>query len=352
MLRALSTLCLLAAAPAALAQNPFVLDIDQPQSSFTWSGTTSLGPIVGNPSNAFQLDGTQLVTILPAPGNGYGSVQLAGGDAAVIPDLHGKIPNVFPFLPPLATIDVLNLHLSLSSAAFTPALNSTFLADVTLTALSGTLVVTPLGSAPQSTDLTGLVSSPSSTAGSIGTAGPSGVVTLTLPVNSTFPFSDPTTGTTGSLTVIGTLTARWTPEAPTVYCTPKVNSPGCTPVLSSAGLPRYVGAAPFLIEASLVVSNQPGLLFYGLVAASNPFQGGFLCVAAPVVRTAVQHSGGNPPPNDCSGSYALEFNSHIQGGTDPALVPGAQVFAQYWSRDPGDLFSTGLTAGLRFTIAP
>ena len=33
------------------------------RSNFTWSGTTSLGPIVGDPSDAFQVDGHQQLTL-------------------------------------------------------------------------------------------------------------------------------------------------------------------------------------------------------------------------------------------------------------------------------------------------
>jgi hypothetical protein len=49
-------------------------------------------------------------------------------------------------------------------------------------------------------------------------------------------------------------------------------------------------------------------------------------------RTAVQSSAGNPPPNDCSGSYTYDFNVRIASGIDPALVFGATVDAQVLGR--------------------
>jgi len=95
------------------------------------------------------------------------------------------------------------------------------------------------------------------------------------------------------------------------------------------------------------------LFFYSRAGQQSvPFQGGVLCVKLPIRRTAVQGSGGNPPPNDCSGSFALDFNAYIASGVDPALVQGAAFDGQYWSRDPGFAppNNVGLTDALRFTI--
>jgi len=71
-----------------------------------------------------------------------------------------------------------------------------------------------------------------------------------------------------------------------------------------------------------------------------------------VKRTTVQVAGGNPPPDDCTGSYFFDFNAWIQGGTDPALVAGVTVYAQYWSRDPAAASATSLSNAVRFTICP
>lgn len=340
-----------------VAQQTLAYDVEPTQSNFTWSGTTSLGNIVGNPSNAFQIDGTSLLSIAPVAGNGYGSVQMVGGDAFVVPDIHGKIPNPIPFLPPLATIDVLNLHLSPTSDPFAVnPIGNSFSTMVTLTALSGTLVVTPLGGSAQITDLTGSASTPSATSGSLGTSVSLATSNLIVPVNSTFPFSDTGSGISGTITVVGTLTARWGPQFPTTYCTAKQNSQGCTPGIGSFGIAVYStpSAQLFLINAAFVLNNKFGLLFYGSQPANLPFQGGTLCVQPPIKRTPVQSSGGNPPPNDCSGSFSMEFNSYIASGVDSALVPGRVVYAQWWYRDPG--FSapnnTGLSNALQFAILP
>ena len=77
-----------------------------------------------------------------------------------------------------------------------------------------------------------------------------------------------------------------------------------------------------------------------------------MCVQAPITRTQVQNSAGNPPPDDCSGGFVYDFNDRIQSGIDPALSAGATVFAQFWHRDPVAPFADGLTNAAEFTIDP
>ena len=101
-----------------------------------------------------------------------------------------------------------------------------------------------------------------------------------------------------------------------------------------------------------MINNRPGLLFYGYGKAAFPFQGGWFCVQPPIVRTYLQHSGGNPPPYDCSGRYGFDFNQHIQTGVDPLLVAGVQISAQYWSRDSFAAYQTGLTDAIEFAVCP
>jgi hypothetical protein len=137
-----------------------------------------------------------------------------------------------------------------------------------------------------------------------------------------------------------------------IYCTAKVNSLGCTPAMTLGGAPSATLPTGFMVGATNVVSNEVGILFFGHSSAAIAFQGGTLCVGSPVVRLSVQNAGGNPPPNDCSGSYSTNFNLVIQGGAYPSLTVGAQVFAQYWSRDTGDIFGTGLTDAVQFQVCP
>lgn len=138
------------------------------------------------------------------------------------------------------------------------------------------------------------------------------------------------------------------------YGAGKVNSQGCQPSINydEHGLPSLTSTSPFTVRAINVINNKQGLLYYGFAAVSQPFQGGTKLVANPVHRTSIQGSGGNLPPDDCSGQFSYDFNARIQSGVDPNLASAATVYCQYWYRDPADPFTTGLTNGLSFTICP
>jgi hypothetical protein len=137
------------------------------------------------------------------------------------------------------------------------------------------------------------------------------------------------------------------------YCTAKVSSAGCTPAIGWTGTPSVTSATVFDITADQVLNNKFGLFFYSVAGRKAvPFQGGTMCVESPRKRTPIQHSGGNPPPADCSGTYALDFNARIQSGVDPSLTLGTRVRGQYWYRDSASAGTTGLTDAIEFDITP
>ena len=139
---------------------------------------------------------------------------------------------------------------------------------------------------------------------------------------------------------------------PTAYCEAKTNSQGCTPAIGFAGSPSATNPAPFLVTASGVINQKTGLLLYAFENAATPFQGGTLCLAAPLRRTPAQNSGGNVGPDDCSGTLSFDLNARIQSAIDPLLVAGAAVVAQYYYRDPADPFGVGLTDALALVVCP
>jgi hypothetical protein len=150
------------------------------------------------------------------------------------------------------------------------------------------------------------------------------------------------------------LTVTYLPPPVAVpYCTAKTTSIGCVPSIGFTGVPDANAGSGFLVTETNAINQKAGLMFYGTNGPKNAvFQGGFMCVQAPTLRTALQNSGGSPVGNDCTGTYSYDFNARIASGADPALVAGAQVWAQYWGRDPGDPFTTSLSDGLTFVIQP
>jgi hypothetical protein len=144
----------------------------------------------------------------------------------------------------------------------------------------------------------------------------------------------------------------------TTYCTAKTTSIGCTPAIGWSGTPSATSGSGFAVSASNMINNKSCLLFYGVNGqASIPFQGGTLCVKAPIKRTTATTTGGNPPPNDCSGAPSLDMNLFAVGGLggtpSPALlVPGSVINCQWWGRDPGFPApnNTQLSDGLQYTV--
>ncbi len=150
------------------------------------------------------------------------------------------------------------------------------------------------------------------------------------------------------------LVIDYTPPAVLSYCTSRVSSVGCVPAIGWSGTPSASAGAGFTIQLSQAINQKAGALVYGLNGpAAQPFLGGLLCAAPPLVRTPPQGSGGNPSGVDCSGALALDFNARIASGVDPALIAGAVVHAQWFSRDPGNPAGSFLSSdALRIAIGP
>jgi hypothetical protein len=141
---------------------------------------------------------------------------------------------------------------------------------------------------------------------------------------------------------------------PAVYCTAKTNSLACVPQIGWQGIPSASSASGFTVSVSNTLNQHQGVLFYG-TSGSNaaPWLGGTLCVHAPLHRTPLQNSGGAALPiEDCSGTFAFDFNAWTASGVDASLFAGQHVRAQYFSRDPSSSFQVNVTDALDFVLEP
>jgi len=202
-LRPLSATLAIAALTLPAASQTCTFTIDQAQSNFTWGVSTSVGDLTTSPSS-FQLQGD--VELELAGGGAPSTGQFAGGDALVVPDLSGFIPNPIPFLDPLVTVDVTDLRFGYTSAPFSIAAGTgAFSQDVVLTAISGTVTTTVFGGAPEVSSLAGATGDPGLVTGTLTVSGPD--LVLSAPVSTVVDASDPMSGITATLTISGTLTA-------------------------------------------------------------------------------------------------------------------------------------------------
>jgi hypothetical protein len=259
----------------------------------------------------------------------FASGAFNGGAAAAVPDIHGRVDSGIPGFPPLATFDILGLVLSASSPSFTVGAGGTFDASITFTALAGTMVVDTITGSPTSTDLTGAVSNPTSANGTLTLAGSS--MHLNVPVNSTFSFTDPTSGASGSITLVGTVVG----DSPLVrgFCAGDgsgtacpcgnsapsgsgrgcLNSTGVGARLLTSGSAR-VSADSFTLNASSMPATGSALFFQGTnqVAggAGAVFGDGKRCAGGSIHRLGTKTNAGGA-------------SSYPEAGDPPVSVRGA-----------------------------
>jgi hypothetical protein len=130
-----------------------------------------------------------------------------------------------------------------------------------------------------------------------------------------------------------------------------VNSQGCRPRIAVTQAVGSLSIADGLfVTADQVINRKSGILFWGNAPRNLPFQGGTLCVDAPLKRTPLQFSGGNVGPADCSGSLRFHFSHAYMAAK--GVQAGDRVHAQFWSRDPSASFGVGLTDAVAFDIIP
>lgn len=141
--------------------------------------------------------------------------------------------------------------------------------------------------------------------------------------------------------------------APSTVCAGKRNSLGCTPAIEIHGAPVLSGPDDFSIRAGAFVNGHLGRMLWSRRSASEPFQGGTLCVGAPIVGAPISHTGGSGAPGtNCGGSLSFAFTHAWLVGA--GLSPGDTAYAQFVARDPLQPDGTGwsLSNAVEFTVCP
>jgi glucose/arabinose dehydrogenase len=218
-------------------------------------------------------------------------------------------------------------------------------------------------SAPSSTSA--CLGSPASFSTTAGGTGPfsfqwrkNGVV-IPGATSATYSIASVSAGDAGqySVTVTGSCGVAQPPPATltvtgtsTVYCTAQVNSHGCTPTIGASGIPSASAGSGYFIAATKVLPLINGVFFYSTSGpAAIPFQGGFVCCAAPIRRVALAPSSGS---GTCGGVLRLDFNAYIASGANIHLTAGASIWGQFWSRDKGSASGSNLSNALKAVICP
>ena len=130
------------------------------------------------------------------------------------------------------------------------------------------------------------------------------------------------------------LSRHWT------FCTAKTNSCGTTPKITHTGEASVSSTSGFTIRGLSANEGKLGLLLYsdaGRREPAIPFQGGFLCINAPIARSiAVIASGGTP--GLCDSTFSIDMDAfssgNLGGNPKPFLLdPSTIVVCQFWGRD-------------------
>jgi hypothetical protein len=124
---------------------------------------------------------------------------------------------------------------------------------------------------------------------------------------------------------------------PIAYGVGKLNSYGASPVLDYYGFPS-VQEQNFNWVVHSAIPHQPAVVFIGAQSWSQAFQGGLLYVRPPLSRVAVM---------------SLDFVGYAEApfALSPAMI-GTTIYAQAWSKDPGDALGVGLSSALEVLVHP
>lgn len=335
-------------AGTAAAQSPIEFAIDSTATSFSYTATSSLGTLIPSPPS-FTFVGELDVNVGVFTGAGINSVELVSSNAAVSPDLQATVPPPFPFLPPLAVVDVTGLVIDFSAPEVPVDLLGNFSAQVTGTVLAGQATVTPATGTPSVIDLVGQTSTPQPLNGMVLRSGDTTAVGGNL--TTTFTFTDPGSMLSATINLTGNLAAVHVATQPIPYCSSTTNSSGAAAALSTSGSPS-LSEADLVLDATMLPANQFCLFFLGDQTDFVPGFGGSqgnLCVGGSLVRlnAFIQSSG---PMGQTSLALPYGQIPFVGGGS---IQVGDTFYFQTWFRDVvGGAQTSNTTNAVEVTFAP
>ena len=134
----------------------------------------------------------------------------------------------------------------------------------------------------------------------------------------------------------------------TAFCSAKPTTiPGCLVHVGLSGAPSAATPQSCAVVAAPAPGDRLGIFLWSHRGeAAIPFQGGYLCVQPPVLRSTAKPTGGTL--QGCDGHYSMSLAEIA--AQDPLFAVGAYFVVQAWVRDPGNLFSSALSDGLAFVV--
>ncbi|NQU50089.1 MAG: hypothetical protein HQ519_15670 [Planctomycetes bacterium] len=186
------------------AQSQYTMDLDVNTCNFNFSGNSSSGRIVGKPPR-FNMDGTMEMLLTPG-GGPFATGEVNGGLMFTDPArIKAEIPNIFSWLPPLATIYIDDAEYTASTPQFAVDGAGNFATDIVLTPTAGTVTVIPLVGSTEVSNLADYdPTDPTPITGNLSESG--GTVSLHSAIDVTFS-SDDGMGNWVDLSIDGTLDA-------------------------------------------------------------------------------------------------------------------------------------------------
>lgn len=141
----------------------------------------------------------------------------------------------------------------------------------------------------------------------------------------------------------------------TNYCAPNFSGDlACATTIGASGCLSMTAASGYVVTASNLPPQRPGLFFYGLQSnwASWGGAGNILCVSGPRQRLPVASTGGS---GTCGGTLSIDLAAWLSSNPAALGAPfagGELLHLQGWYRDFTAPLGTSLTSAWKVAVSP